>query len=77
MIKNGLLGLDDIYPHLYPADEDIGKEFMDYLESVNAKSKTAGRFGPTLVFFLLLLACWSTGRCFGYQKNCRNHNKGR
>lgn len=50
MIKNGLLSLDDIYPHLYPADEDIGKEFMEYLEKVNEKAATAGRFGPTLVF---------------------------
>ncbi|KAJ3348195.1 THO complex subunit 2 [Kappamyces sp. JEL0680] len=48
LIKEGILGLDDFYPHLSPLDDKaLRQELGSYLARVTEAAGKAGRFAPT------------------------------
>jgi THO complex subunit 2 len=49
LIRHKFVRLEDLYPHLSPADEDVAKEYEEYLKNFETKKKTAGRFQDTKV----------------------------
>lgn len=49
LIREGILDLDDLYPHLNPDNNAIREEFMDHLASLSEAASKAGRFAPTKV----------------------------
>lgn len=47
LVKHGMITLGDIYPHLYPDDDQFGKDFDLYQDYLNETGKKAARFqGP-------------------------------
>jgi THO complex subunit 2 len=52
LIREGLVALDDLYPHLDPVDESsLKKELFEYLSGLQKRASKAGRFAPTKVHY--------------------------
>lgn len=50
LIREGLVALDDLYPHLDPVDDSsVKKEMFEYLSGLQKNASKAGRFAPTKV----------------------------
>ncbi|KAJ3129193.1 THO complex subunit 2 [Nowakowskiella sp. JEL0407] len=44
LIKHGLVQLEALYPHLSPSDEDVEKEYDDYVNELKESEKETGQF---------------------------------
>ncbi|KAI8848005.1 transcription factor/nuclear export subunit protein 2-domain-containing protein [Chytridium lagenaria] len=47
LIRHKLVKLDDLYPHLYPPDEDIDAEYEAYMRKLSEQQKDAGRYNDS------------------------------
>ncbi|KAJ1568862.1 THO complex subunit 2, partial [Cladochytrium tenue] len=47
LVKHKLVRLDDVYPHLWPPEEDVEKEYKEYLHQINESLSGAGRFNDS------------------------------
>ena len=49
LIKENLMSLGDIYPHLYPSDENINYDYDEYLKFCKDMGAKSARYqGPTV-----------------------------
>ncbi|KAJ3025707.1 UNVERIFIED_CONTAM: THO complex subunit 2 [Siphonaria sp. JEL0065] len=47
LIKHRLVTLEDVYPHLSPADEDMEQELKAFIDKLNIQKKAGGKYKDT------------------------------